>query len=822
MATQPTTEFHLEIAHILFIDTVGYSRLSTKEQKESQSALNQVVRDSKCFQSAEADGKLLRLPTGDGMGLVFTDNLESPIVCALEICRALPSHPALRLRMGIHSGPVTRVVDVNNHSNVAGAGMNMAERVMSCADANHILLSKRAAEDLAEYERWRPCLHDLGECEVKHGTKLSVVNFYTDQFGNPDPPKIFTDKGISLKAGKTLIGSTSPGSRMAGVGLLLLVTLLGAYYFLYESHPEKTDASRASAHAPATTNVAEKSIAVLPFANLSERKSDANFVNGVHDEILTDLAKVSDLKVISRTSTMQYRTGMERNLREIGQALGAAHVVEGSVQRDGDRIRLTVQLIDARSDTHLWGESYDRSVADIFALESELAETIVNRLRAQLSPQEKAAIEEESTSDPLAHELYIEAIGLMSAPLFNVQGTQNLFEAADLLEKAVARDPNYFQAYCKLASVHDQIYLTGTDHTPARLALAEAAVNNAQRLRPDAGETHLALAEHLYCGFLEHDRARQELELARRTLPNEPQVLELAAFIDRRQGRWDESTRNLLHALELDPRNPYTLQQLTVSYQFLRRFDDAAVMIDRTLAILPGDPSLQVERAACALHALAMPQPMHEAISKVLSQNRAAARGLADEWLYVSLCRRDWTTAALAIAAMVPEGYSNEGIFFPHEWCEGLVARAQNDVATEQLAFSAARKRLAEKLRHDPDDPGTLSVLGMIDAALGHKVDAIREAQRAVQLLPIDKDSINGALAIEYLAVTYAWTGETKEALEQLKKATTIPSDVSYGQLRLHPFWDALRGDPRFEEIVASLAPADGTLDFLATNGRAH
>ena len=246
---------------------------------------------------------------------------------------------------------------------------------------------------------------------------------------------------------------------------------------------------------------------------------------------------------------MQDRTGMERNLREIGKALGAAHVVEGSVQRDGHRVRVSVQLIDARSDTHLWAESYDRDVADTFALESELAETIVAQLKAKLSPEEKAAIEEESTSDPLAHDLYLEANALITAPLFNVQGTQNLFEAADLLEKAVARDPNYFQAYCKLASVHDQIYLNGPDHTPARLALADAAVKAAQRLRPDAGETHLALAEHLYCGFLDYDRARRELELARRSLPNEPLVFELAGFMDRRQGHWDAATRNFLRAL---------------------------------------------------------------------------------------------------------------------------------------------------------------------------------------------------------------------------------------------------------------------------------
>jgi TolB-like protein/Tfp pilus assembly protein PilF len=810
MAGQASTEFHLEIAHILFIDTVGYSKLLTKEQRELQNTLNEVVHAAERFRSAEAAGKLIRLPTGDGMALVFGDSLESPIICALEICRAIRDHPGFKLRMGIHSGPVTRLVDVNGQSNVAGGGMNMAERVMSCADANHILLSKRAADDLAEYERWRPYLHDLGDCEGKHGAKLSVVNFYTEECGNPELPTRFKEKQISEASPAN---DLSPPWRkiMVGAGLLLFVGILALYFFAHNSGHRATTATLANQQAPAVMPAAEKSIAVLPFENLSEKKSDANFANGVHDEILTDLAKVADLKVISRTSTMQYRTGMERNLREIGKALGTAHVVEGSVQRDGHRVRVSVQLIDARSDIHLWAESYDRDVADTFALESELAETIVAQLKAKLSPEEKAAIEEESTADPLAHDLYLEANGLITTALYNVQGTQNLFEAADLLEKAVARDPNYFRAYCKLASVHDQIYLNGPDHTPARLALAGAAVKAAQRLRPDAGETHLALAEHLYCGFLDYDRARQELELARRSLPNEPLVFELAGFIDRRQGRWDASTRNLLRALELDPRNTYTLQQIAVSYQLLRRFDDAAAMIDRALAIVPNDPGLRVARAALDLHARADSRAMHTVIDKIVNEDPGAATGLADEWFYLALCEHDPAAAEKAVAAITAEGFSNEGVLFPRAWCEGLVARLRDDFASERGAFAGARTRVEENLRDEPDHAQALCVLGMIDAALGHKDDAIREGRRAVALLPLDKDSINGALAIEYLAVTYAWTGETDQAIEQLTRAAAIPGDVSYGQLRLHPFWDSLRGDPRFEKIAASLAPAAGS-----------
>ncbi|MEO7724544.1 MAG: adenylate/guanylate cyclase domain-containing protein [Chthoniobacterales bacterium] len=800
MAGPASKQFHLEIAHILFLDTVGYSKLMTKEQRELQDVLNTVVRTTARFQAAEASGRLIRLPTGDGMALVFTDSLESPIICALEISRAIQAHPRLRLRMGIHSGSVTRVVDVNDQSNVVGAGMNMAERVMSCADANHILLSQRAAEDLSEYDRWRPYLHELGECKVKHGVRLSIVNFYDDQFGNADSPAKFKEKA----APASFAGYLRSGRGMLIAGGLVVLLLLGGYFVLDSSTQRERSPQIASPPLPAV----DKSIAVLPFENLSENKADAIFVNGVQDEILTNLSRVANLKVISRTSTLQYRGGMERNLREIGQALGAAFVVEGSVQRNRNQVRVNVQLIDARSDTHVWAQSYDRDEVDAFALESELAKTIAEKLEVELSPAEKAAIEEQSTSDPLAHDLYTEGNTLLSAPRFNVQGTLNKLAAADLFAKAVARDPNYFQAYCKLASVHDQIYLNGPDHTPARLALAEAALKAAQRLRPDAGETHLALAEHLYCGHLDHDRARQELELARRSLPNEPLIFELTGFIDRRRGRWEESTTNLLRALDLDPRNTYFLQQLAVSYQFLRRFDEAAAMLDRALTILPNDPSLRVIRAGLALHARADPRPMHQVIDDLVAHDRNAVAGIADEWLFLALCERDLVAAEKAISAMTADGYSNQGVQFTRAWCDGLVARIRGDASAARSEFAAARTEVESSLRSEPNHAQALSLLGMIDAALGQKEDAIREGRRAVELQPLQRNSIDGALAIEYLAVTYAWAGETEQALEQLKRATTIPGDVSYGQLRLHPFWDPLRGDPRFERIVTSLAPA--------------
>jgi TolB-like protein/Tfp pilus assembly protein PilF len=801
MAGQPSTEFHLEIAHILFIDTVGYSKLRTSDQRQVQNILNEVVRASTCFRAAERAGKLVRLPTGDGMALVFNDRIESPINCALEISKTIRAHPGLQLRMGIHSGPIARLSDVNDQSNVAGAAMNMAERIMSCGEANHILLSKRAADDLAEFDRWRPYLHELGECEGKHGSKLNVVNFYTEEFGNPDLPARFQTGAIKTRAQRQSYLS-SKRHRVAAGGLAFLLLAVCVIFALLHAPRPPIAGPRSLIDANASS---AKSIAVLPFESLGGDNSDLIFADGVQDEILTDLGKVAALKVISRTSTLPFRARAQRNLREIGEVLGAGHLVEGTVQRAGRRVRLNVQLIDARSDSYVWTESYDRAISDTFALESELAEKIVAQLKAKLTPEEKAAIKEQSTSDQLARDLYTEAKSLISAPLFNLQGTQDLFEAAELLEKAVARDPHYFLAYCRLVSVHDQIYLNGPDHTPARLALAAAALKNAQRLRPDAGETHLALADYLYSGFRDYDGARKELEKARRSLPNEPSVFEFAGFIDRRQNRWEESMRSLQRALELDPRGTYYMQQIAVSYQFLRRFDDAAAMIDRALAILPNDPSLRIFRASYALHATADTKPMHAALQGVVEQNRNAAAGVADEWFFLALCERDLPAANQAIDAMTAKGYSNQGVPFPRAWCEGFIARMAGDSAKEQAAFVAARAEI-EKGMGD-DEAQALCSLAMIDAALGRKEQAIREGRRAVELLPPEKNSLNGALAIEYLAVTYAWTGETELALDALKTATSIPGDVSYGQLRLHPFWDALRGDPRFEKIVASLAP---------------
>ena len=551
-------EIALEIAHVLFIDIVGYSKLLIDEQRDYSHTLNEVVRETDSFRAADAAGKLTRLPTGDGMALVFATTPDAPVSCALQISKALRSHPELRVRMGIHSGPVSGITDVNDRSNVAGAGINLAQRVMDCGDAGHILLSKHVADDLEQYRQWRPHLHDLGDCEVKHDVRVHVVNLYTEEVGNPEAPEKFQQAKATLTAPPTSasVAKPAPRSRTLIAALIIAVALAAsAGLYIFSHRPTPIAPPSASAPTPAAVVIPEKSIAVLPFENLSSEKENAYFTDGVQDEILTDLAKIADLKVISRTSVMQYKSGVARNLRKIGEELGVAHVVEGSVQRAANKIRVNAQLIDARTDAHLWAQTYDRDLADVFAIQSEIAKAIADQLQAKLSPNEKKAIEQPPTTDLAAFDLYSRAKSLLLTAGFSATSEPDVRKAIELLDEAVKRDPSFFDAYCQLAYAHETIYaVSGSDHTPARLALAEAAVQAATRLRPDAAETHLARAQYLYYGLRDYAGALAELEIARRALPNDPRLFELTGYILRRRGQQEEGLQNLQRAVELDPR----------------------------------------------------------------------------------------------------------------------------------------------------------------------------------------------------------------------------------------------------------------------------
>ena len=789
MSDEARADFDLEIAHVLFIDTVGYSKLSIAEQRELFDQLNRVVRASPQFRASEAAGKLIRLPTGDGMALLFSDDPQAPARCAIEITRAVRQQPSkLPLRMGIHSGPVSRVVDVNDRSNAAGAGINIAQRVMSCGDSGHILLSKRVSEDLAEYSFWRPYLHDLGECEVKHGTRVGLVNLYLDDVGNSRVPARLQE--IAL----TNLRQARRSRRKILLTAAAAMAMVFAFLFVWKWYlfrPGKV-----------------KSIAVLPFKNFGNTEQNAMIADGLHDEILTDLSKVADLKVISRTSVMQYRQA-EHNLREIAKQLGVANIVEGSVQFFGDRVKVTAQLIDARTDTHIWADKYEGNLADVFALEGEVAEKIVSELRSRLSSTEKAAIEQRPTSDLAAYDLYLRGKDLIAESVFNPE-KEKLFKAIDLLQQALARDQSFALAYYQLAHAHDQIYVRGFDHSSARLALADEAIRSLQHLRPDSGEAHLALAKHLYWGYLDYDHARQELLLSRRTLPNEPLSYLLLGYIDRRQGRWNESIANMEYALELDPRNPqnvFILQQLAKSHECLRNYPQVVATLRRALAIDPKDAVTRVQLAKVDLDSKADPKPLHREMQAIVAEQPDVARALSDQLHLVAMCERDPKAASAALATMSLNGCHDEAVIFPREWCEGQVARLRGDLAEAHRLFAAARAQLAATLSAESNSATTLCALGVLDAALGNKEQAVQEGRDAVSRLPVDKDSVNGALLRQYLVLIYAWVGETDAAIEQLDQATKLPGYLSYGQLRLDPLWDPLRNDPRFERITASLAP---------------
>jgi TolB-like protein/class 3 adenylate cyclase/Tfp pilus assembly protein PilF len=581
-------EIELEIAHVLFIDIVGYSKLSINDQHAAVEELNLIVRASEQFQRAEAANRLIRIPTGDGMVLVFYTNPEAPAQCAMEISRALEEHPRLQLRMGIHSGPVSGVVDVNERANLAGAGINMAKRVMDCGDAGHILLSKHVAEDLEEYERWRPLLHDLGTCEVKHGMRVSVTNLYSEEIGNPRLPS-------KLQA----VRKHRAHVRWAEIAAAFLVlgAIIAGVFFL--------------ARRPTTSalRVLDKSIAVLPFENRSEDKANAYFTDGVQDEIVTDLAKIADLKVISRTSVLQYKSGVARNLREIAQQLGVANVVEGSVQRSGNRVRVNGQLVDARTDAHLWAQTYDRDLADVFAIQSEIAKAIADQLQAKLSPNEKKAIEQPPTTDLAAFDLYSRAKSLLLTIGFSATKEPDRRKAIELLDEAVKHDPSFFDAYCQLAYAHEYLYAVRSDHTPARLALAEAAVQAATRLRPNAAETHLARAQYLYFGRRDYVGALAELEIARRALPNDPRLFELTSHILWRRGQQEEGLRNSQRAVELDPRNFDKQQQIALSYLYLGRYAESIAALDRA----GSDPARQRRNAGRSWSSLSLLESGHPA-----------------------------------------------------------------------------------------------------------------------------------------------------------------------------------------------------------------
>jgi TolB-like protein/Tfp pilus assembly protein PilF len=553
----------------------------------------------------------------------------------------------------------------------------------------------------------------------------------------------------------------------------------------------------------------DKSIAVLPFASLSQDKSDAYFADGVQDQILTNLAKVSDLKVISHTSVRQYNTGGERNMREIGRQLGVAYIMEGSVQRARDRLRINATLIDARTDAHVWAETYDRTAADLFAIQSELAQSIVTQLKATLSPQQKAEIEERPTQDLDAFELYLQAKPSIDSYVNAIDVRAALLQALKSLDEAIQRDPNFVSAYCYAARANDLLFFFDLDPTPERISLADAAVKAALRLRPDSAEAHFARGDYYFRCLRDYDRAQEELAIARPGLPNNTPFFILSGYINRRRNHFADAERDFSTAFALDPRNPNAYNLLADTYVLQRRFPEAIRVYDNVLAAGEDVPIVRFRRASCIMWATGDTGPLRDVLVKFPDMEFAGGQTPVRAW--IAMLDGNYPEAERVLAASPREDFQDIdfSFYFPKSWYQAMIARAKGDSARAAAAFRECREILAQRLIVKPEHARTIAVLAQVDAGLGQKDLAIREAQHAIDLMPISKDIYDGALVLEGLVQVYTWSGDRDHAIELLQKLLTMPGYTNYGRLKLHPLWSPLRGDSRFEKIVASLAPKE-------------
>jgi TolB-like protein/Tfp pilus assembly protein PilF len=560
-------------------------------------------------------------------------------------------------------------------------------------------------------------------------------------------------------------------------------------------------------HAAVDTSV--KSIAVLPFENLSDDKQNTYFADGVQDQILTNLAKVSELRVISHTTVRQYKSGAPRNLREIGKQLGVTHILEGTVQRAGDRLRIAAQLIDARTDSQIWAETYDRTAADLFTIQSELAESIVAQLQAKLSPEQRADIEARPTQDLVAFELYLRAKQIVDSYLIADDVRAALLSALQSLDQAIKRDPDFVSAYCYIARANDLLYFFDLDPTPNRILLAEAAVKAALRLRPDSAEAHFAMADFLFRCRRDYDGALKELAIARPGLPNDAAFFILSGYINRRRNNWAQAERDFSTAVALDPRNPNAYNLLADTYNLQRKHLLAAQVYDRVLAAGERTPIVFYRRDSALFNRTGNSTQLR----RVLLENpdMDIGGGQTSYRVMFALIDHDFAEAERVLAASPREDFQDIDYSFysPKPWFEAMIARAQGDSTRANAAFSAARTVLEQRLAVKPEDARTIAVLAQVDAGLGHKELAIQEAKHAVDLMPVSKDIYDGALVLEGLAQVYTWTNEPDRAIELLQKLVTMPGYTNYARLKLHPMWNPLRGDPRFEKIVNSLAPKD-------------
>ena len=774
MPIEHSSGVKFEIGHILFIDIVGYSRLVIDKQTELSNRLNEIVRTSEQFRLAESENALVRLPTGDGMALVFRNSPESPAQCATEMAAALRAYPEIKLRMGIHSGPVNQTVDVNNRTNVAGAGINIAQRVMDCGDAGHILLSRRVADDLENYARWQRNLHDLGEIEVKHGAKIHVVNFQGDGFGNPALPTKFSER--APPSGKIPAWQRSRWLLPAAI-VLLLVAIAGTVLFFRLTKQRALSTS-------------EKSVAVLPLENLTEEKENAYFADGIQDELLSDLAKIKDLKVISRTSVMQYKAGITRNLKEIAQQLGVTNVVEGTVRRSGNHIRVSVQLIDALTDRHIWVQNYDRTLADSLALQGELATEIASGVGATLSPQEKARVEATPTKNTAAYDAYLRGRALEAGWATDFS---NFESAARAYREAVTLDPTFALAWVYLSSADSGLYWEGVDPTPARLAAAKEAADRAVALDPTLPEIHLALGYYRYYGLRDFKGALEEFQLAEKSLPNDVGVLRAIGLIQRRFGHWDEVIAVMRRVFVLDPRNIQSAAILANAYAAKRSFSEAMAAANHILAIEPSNSEAIGLKVGCFWGMGNL-----EAADEVLANPAASAHLRAHQ----ALNKHKYSEALDLFTKALKEARGDEKNELLLDL--GMAQQRAGNLAASKAAYQQAIEGVTRALAANPGSSELHSLLGVAYAGLGDAASAVTEGQKGMALDPTSEDPFEGPQREEDMAQIYALLGNANEALPILKRWIQVPSSTSItpALLRIDPDWDPIRNDPRFQELV--------------------
>src|SRR5437762_10459656 len=695
MSTEVKKEIELEIAHVLFIDIVGYSKLAVNEQRALIEGLNDIVRATDEFQAAETTGRLIKIPTGDGMALVFYQSPEAPVDCALEIRRALKDYPELRLRMGVHSGPVSGVIDLNGKANVAGAGINMAQRVMNCGDAGHILVSKRVAQDLEHYPHWRPHLHDLGETEVKHGIRLSIVNLYTEELGNAAMPE---------KVKATRVTSAARERAVRRRKVLVVAALLvaaGAIGFVMLRHKRPLPTAGLA--------IPEKSIAVLPFENLSRDPDNAYFAEGIQDEILTRLSKIADLKVISRTSTQHYKSAPD-NVPEIAQQLGAANILEGSVQKSGETVRVNVQLIKASNDSHLWADTFDRKLTDVFAVESEIAKSIADTLKAKLTDSEEHAISARPTENTKAHQFY-----LKGRYFWNKRTGPDLQTAIDYFKQAIEQDSNYALAYAGLADATVRLRDYGAGDLQQAVPPAGAAAQQALELDATLAEPHSALGLILYSTF-DFAGSKREFERAIALNPNDAtahQWFGNGPLIV--TGEFERAIAEGKRAVELDPLSLVVNTDLAVGYTMARRYPEAIEQFNNILAM---DPQ-----------------------------------------------------------------------FYYARWAFGLALQFDG-----QLPEAIAQYKKAAELT---DDPFVLAWLAQGYAQAGQRDEALK------LLAQMDELATKRYVGVWSFAIVHLALGEKEKAIDELERAFRERSDPFITFIKVRTLFDPLRGDPRFQALLA-------------------